>query len=86
MGINYEQLRGMEDRQLWEYANSRARQQDSFLFFRDELVRRENDRHTRLMLDYTAQMTRLTWFVAVFTVVNVLAVLWDVYRRAAAGG
>jgi hypothetical protein len=49
--------------------------------FRDELVRREQERSTKAMLNYTAQMTKLTKQVRNFTIVILVATILSLVIR-----
>jgi hypothetical protein len=49
--------------------------------FRDELVRREQERSTKEMLNYTAQMTKLTKQVRNFTIVIFVATILSLVIR-----
>jgi hypothetical protein len=49
--------------------------------FRDELVRREQERSTKEMLNYTAQMTKLTKQVRNFTIVIFVATILSLIIR-----
>ena len=49
-------------------------------FYLDEITRRQLAAESRRMLGLTRTMARLTWFVAVLTVVNVAAVVYPLLR------
>jgi hypothetical protein len=40
-------------------------------YYLQELERRDNERHTQVMLGYTNSVRRLTWVIAFLTLVNV---------------
>jgi hypothetical protein len=44
-------------------------------YYLTELARRDQQRATRVMVEQTATMVRLTWAIAVLTIVNVAAVV-----------
>ncbi|OGP68419.1 MAG: hypothetical protein A2W27_11025 [Deltaproteobacteria bacterium RBG_16_44_11] len=50
-------------------------------YYRDELNRRGQNRQTEAMLLYTRRLLWLTVFVAILTVVNVVAILIPLFRE-----
>jgi hypothetical protein len=49
-------------------------------FYLDEINRRQMAKESRRMLGLTQAMARLTWVIAVLTVINVLAVVYSLLR------
>ena len=64
------ELRAMSDEELVARLDDLARgTQVGTQFYLDELRRRETDRQTAAMLGFTNTIRRLTWVIAVLTVV-----------------
>jgi hypothetical protein len=73
---NYQKLQEMSDATLVEHYNSLAKRTSPGTdFYLQELVRRQVSRDSSRMLGMTKAITRLTWFIAILTVVNVVAVV-----------
>ena len=76
LAAKLEKLRELSDEELVAlHDQAAANTTVGIQYYLDELNRRSQNKHTEVMLHYTKQMLRLTVFVAVLTVVNVIAVL-----------
>lgn len=49
-------------------------------YYLQELARRDAANQTTLMLKLTSTIGRLTWAIAILTVLNVVLVGWEVFR------
>lgn len=83
MAYRLKELREMTDEQLIAEHDDVAQGTASLgvNYYLDELKRREQNKQTESMLAYTRRMLWLTVFVAICTVVNVVAALIPLCRR-----
>lgn len=79
MAYSLKELRSLTDEQLIEeHDNCAASTVNHIHYFLEEIKRRDQNRQTETIIKYTRIMTWLTVFIAVLTVVNVVAVIVQV--------
>ena len=74
--LTLKELREMSDEKLIiEHDNLAQRTMIGMNYYLDELNRRAQNKQTEAMLSYTRRMLLLTVFVAILTIINVIAVI-----------
>ena len=82
MSQSIELLRKFTDEEIIALHDSAAiHTQVGVQFYLDEINRREQNKQTDLVVKYTKQMLWLTVFVALLTVINVVAVIIPFFIR-----
>jgi hypothetical protein len=82
MSQSIEQLRKLTDDEVIALHDTVAvHTQVGVQFYLDEVNRREQNKQTDLMVKFTKQILWLTIFIAVLTVINVIAVIVPFFRH-----
>ena len=76
MAYSLKELRELTDEQLvTEHDNCAASTVSHIHYFLEEIKRRDQNRQTKTIIEYTRKMLILTVIIAILTVVNVVAVI-----------
>lgn len=82
MAYTLKELREVSDEQLIVEHDLKAQSTDPGInYYLDELKRREQNRQTETIIKYTHRMLLLTVFIALLTIVNVMAVFAPLFRQ-----
>ncbi len=76
MSLSLKALRELSDEDLVSFHDGVAIHTSvGATYYLDEIYRRDQDKQTKVMQQYTKQMLNLTYVVTVLTVINVVAVI-----------
>ena len=81
MALTYKELRNLSEEELVEQYDKMAQNtQIGLNFLVEEIARRSSEKQTNQMLAATRQIRTLTIVIAIFALINLIALLCQVFR------